>query len=285
MKQKYNDYTLPHYSVLMSVYSKDDPGHLDQSIRSMVNQTVSPDQFVLVEDGPLTKEQLDVIQSYNHEIPGLFTIVSLPENKGLGYALGIGLEACCNDIVARMDADDISLPDRCEAQLRAFADDPSLSIVGAHIDEFYDDPQKVICSRIVPLTHEDIFRASGRIMPFNHPVVMYRKGDVNRCGGYGTLRRKQDRDLFSRMMHGGCRAKNIDRPLLLFRSDESSYKRRKSWEYCFSTINVSFTIWKRGHCTLSDLLYVIVGQSALFLLPLPLMKKLSDKKLRRRYIT
>ena len=270
-----------NYSVLMSVYDKERPEYLEQSIQSMLQQTVMPEQFVIVEDGELNDDLQRIVKKYQSEYPGLFTIVPLKQNVGLGRALDHGLKACRNELVARMESDDISLPQRCEKQLNVFAKDNQLAIVGTNIDEFWDDPQVIKCSRVVPSEPEEIKKRIGRIQPFNHPTVMYKKSEVIRCGGYGKMKRKQDRDLFSRMINMGCKARNINESLLLFRSNADNYKRRKSWTYCKSTIDVTRKIYQRGHCSLGDLVYVTAGQIALFVMPMPIMKFVSDKILRK----
>ena len=117
-----------NYSVLMSVYDKEKPEYLKQSIESMLNQTVKPEQFVVVEDGALNKSLSDIIDKYKADFNELFTIVKLQVNGGLGNALNQGLKACRNELVARMDSDDISLPRRCEKELKLFLDNPELSI-------------------------------------------------------------------------------------------------------------------------------------------------------------
>ena len=133
-----------NYSVLMSVYDKEKPEYLKQSIESMLNQTVKPEQFVVVEDGALNKSLSDIIDKYKADFNELFTIVKLQVNGGLGNALNQGLKACRNELVARMDSDDISLPRRCEKELKLFLDNPELSIVGTNIDEFWDNPNEII---------------------------------------------------------------------------------------------------------------------------------------------
>lgn len=268
------------YSVLMSVYHKDEPDFLRKSIESMLNQTVPCNQFVLVEDGPLDDSLKGVISEFTDIFPDLFTVVPIEVNGGLGKALDRGLLECRNDLVARMDADDISLPNRCEKLLKLFADNPSLSLAGTNIDEFYDDPSVIESSRVVPSDYESICKFMKRRSPFNHPTVMFKKSEVIRCGGYGPMKRKQDLDLFARMINMGCYALNINESLLLFRSSKDNYKRRKSWEYCKSYIDVTKMNYKRGYCSFFDLMYVVTGQMVLYLAPTWLMKKISDKFLR-----
>ncbi len=272
------------YSVLMSIYKKEKPEYFVQSLESMVNQTLMPDEIVIVKDGELTKDLEEVIDRYIDRYPGLFNIVPLKENVGLGRALDEGLKHCKNDLVARMDTDDISLPNRCELQINQFNENPELCIVGTMIDEFYDVPDNIISSRVVPTTNDAIYKFMKRRSPFNHPTVMYKKSEVIRCGGYGKMRRKQDLDLFSRMINNGCYAQNINQSLLLFRSNEDNFKRRKSWSYCKSYIDVQYEIWKRGHCSLSDLAFVTIGQLVMFLAPMGLLKKISNKYLRNNKI-
>lgn len=270
------------YSVLMSVYDKEKADYLKQAIESMLNQTAKPEQFVIVLDGKLNDELQEIIDEYSSKDKSLFTIIPLKQNVGLGRALDTGLKYCRNELVARMDSDDISLPKRCEKELHLFENDRSLSIVGSNIDEFWDNPNDIKCSRVVPSEPEEIKKRIGRIQPFNHPTVMYKKSDVMRCGGYGHTRGNEDRDLFSRMINMDCMAKNINESLLLFRSNADNYKRRKSFIRLKSIYKVTFDIWKRGHCSLGDLLYVTTGQLVLFVMPLPIMKLISDKILRKK---
>ncbi len=273
---------MENYSILMSVYRKDTAEHLRQSIESMLNQTVACEQFVVVQDGPLGDDLVAVINQYASAQPEVFTVVPLEENIGLGKALDVGLGYCRNDLVARMDADDISLPERCEKLIALFESEPRLGIAGTNIDEFYDDPTNVVSSRVVPSDYEGIRKFIRRRSPFNHPSVMFRKSEVIRCGGYGKMRRKQDHDLFARMLGMGVYALNVNESLLLFRADEGNYKRRKSWEYCSSYIAVQKENYKRGYCSLWDLIVGATGQLVMFLTPLFIMKFLSDHLLRKK---
>lgn len=269
------------YSVLMSVYKKDDSSFLITAIESMLKQTILCEQFIVVEDGPLSEDLQRVIDGYAVKQPELFSVVKLSENMGLGKALDKGLEVCRNDLVARMDADDISLPSRCEKLLDLFEKNPKLGLAGTNIDEFYDDPQNIVSSRKVPYDYESIRKFMRRRSPFNHPTVMFKKSEVVRCGGYGKMKRKQDFDLFARMLNMDCYALNINESLLLFRSNRDNYKRRRSWEYCKSYIDVALVNYKRGYCSIVDLAYIIVGQLTLHFAPMWLMKKLSDRLLRK----
>lgn len=270
------------YSVLMSVYAKEEPEYLKLSIQSMLNQTVKPEQFVIVEDGSLPDKLHSVIKEYADTYKDIFSIVKLKNNCGLAVALDSGLKECRNEIVARMDSDDISLPERCEKQLKKFEVIPSLALIGTNIDEFYDDPKCVVSTRKVPSDYKSIKKYIKRRDPFNHPSVMFKKSEVIRCGGYGKLKRRQDFDLFSRMINMGCYAENIEESLVLFRSNRNNYRRRKSKESCSSYIKVQKMNYNRRYCSLIDLLYVVIAQAALYLMPLWMMKIVSDSLLREK---
>ncbi|MEM5568746.1 glycosyltransferase [Aerococcus viridans] len=268
------------YSVLMSLYQKENPEWFEASMDSMINQTIAPDEIVLVLDGPIKGDLMELVNNYKRKYRKLIKVLPLAENIGLGKALDEGLAICSNNLVARMDTDDISLPSRCEKQLQEFTNNSNLAIIGTNIDEFYDDPNNIISSREVPSSNLEIKKFIKRRSPFNHPTVMFKKEVVLACGGYGKLRRKQDLDLFSRIVNSGYEASNLNESLLLFRSNENNFKRRKSWSYVKSYIIAQYTIWRRGHSSIWDLLYVVLGQITFFILPIPILKMISNKFLR-----
>ena len=264
----------------MSVYAKDNPEYLELAIDSMLNQTAKPEQFVIVQDGLLPESIDQVICKYKSNQPELFTIIKLETNGGLANALNIGLQACRNELVARMDADDISLPQRCEKELKKFSENPDLVICGCNIDEFYDIPQNVKTSRVVPAEYKDILRFMRRRQPFNHPTVIYKKSKVIEAGGYPQLRRKEDFDLFSRMLSKGYYALNVDESLYLYRANEENYARRKSWVNFKNAIYVYYKHLMRHGCTIIDFFFVCIAEFIMFFIPLKIMVLISDKMLR-----
>jgi glycosyltransferase involved in cell wall biosynthesis len=269
------------YSVLMSIYHKEKLDFFIKSVESMLRQSIKPDEIVIVKDGPLTPELDQAINKYENQDPRLFTIVPLEKNLGLGLALNEGLKKCRNDLVARMDTDDISLENRCELQLKEFEKNPMLSICGTMIDEFYDTPENIVTSRIVPLLHDDIVKFGRRRSPFNHVTVMFKKDDVLSCeGGYHDVHRKEDIDLFVRMVNQGCLGININKSLVLVRSNKDNFERRKSWPNCKSYIKVIYNFWKKGYSSTTDLIVVVIGQMVMFLSPVWMLKILSNRILR-----
>lgn len=282
------DYTVstasvfPPYSVLMSVYEKENPEWFRTSIESMLQQTVQPEQMVIVEDGPLTKELRVVIDKYLNEEKSIFTIVKLENNSGLAVALNSGLACCRNEFVARMDSDDISMPTRCEKELECFVANPELTIVGSNIDEFIDDPMIVTGTRAVPQMHEQICKYSHRRNPFNHPTVMYRRNAVLAMGGYNPKRKRaQDYELFASMVNSGYQAKNINESLLKFRANSSSLVRKKSWEHCMAHVKVVNVLRKKGYASILDELIVLLGQTAMYVSPNWLTRILITNVLRK----
>lgn len=265
------------YSVLMSLYVKEKPEYLRLAIDSMLNQTVTPDEIVIVEDGPLNDSLYSVLDEYEGEV----TRVHNEKNMGLGLALNVGLKACRNELVARMDTDDISKPDRCEKQLKRFEEKPELAIVGAWVDEFTVSPDQVVSTRSVPTDSESIYNFAKKRSAFNHPAVMYRRNAVLKQGGYSDLRRNQDVDLFGRMLFAGEKAENIGEALLWFRSNDDLAKRRKSWDNTWSYIDTIKRFWKMGYSSFGDFAMVAVAQTGMYLMPVKLQHWVYKKFLRK----
>lgn len=265
------------YSVLMSLYKKEHPEYLRLALDSMINQTVKPDEIVLVEDGPLTDELYKVVEEYKAHL----TIVINEKNLGLGLALNEGLKVCRNELVARMDTDDISKSDRFEKQLRRFEEKPELVIVGSYIDEFVDTPDNIISQRRVPTDSQSIYQYAKKRSAFNHPTVMYRRSAVLAEGGYNDLKRNQDVDLFGRMLFKGYKAENINEALLWFRSSDELAVRRKSWENTKSYIATIKKFWKMGYSSFFDFAMVAIAQTGVFIMPAKLQNWIYKKFLRK----
>ena len=264
------------YSVLMSLYKKEKPEYLRLALNSMLEQTVAPDEIVLVEDGPLTDELYAVLDEY----PMLHRVKN-ETNLGLGLALNVGLKECRNELVARMDTDDCSKPDRCEKQLARFEEKPYLAIVGSHIDEFVGDISNVVSQRVVPTSSEEIYNYAKKRSAFNHPAVMYSKTAVLENEGYADLKRNQDVDLFGRMQFAGYKAENIDEALLWFRSSDELAKRRKSWQNTWSYIATIRKFWKMGYASFVDYVMVGIAQTGMYLMPIQVQNYVYKKFLRR----
>lgn len=217
------------YSVLMSVYYKEKPVYLKDCILSMLNQSILPDEIIVVRDGAVTEELQFVLDELSNN--NIIKIIELSENVGLGKALSIGLNECKNELVARMDTDDISNINRCEKQLEQFKTDHNLSVLGTAVEEFIDEPRNVIAYKEVKITSEEINRQMKYRNPMNHPTVMFKKSDVLKSGGYKHFYLNEDYYLWLRMMQLGFKFKNIDEPLVKMRVSDDTYQRRGGWNY------------------------------------------------------
>ncbi len=167
-----------NYSVLMSVYYKEKPEYLRQAMDSMIHQTVPTDDFVLVCDGPLTADLDAVIAEKQQELGTILNVVRLEKNGGLGNALNEGIKHCRHELIARMDSDDISYPDRCEKQMKLFEKHPEYDVISGTVVEFNEKQKKSKIQKKVPENQREILNYSKRRNPVNHPCVMYKKDAV-----------------------------------------------------------------------------------------------------------
>lgn len=226
------------YSVLMSVYAKEKAEYFRVSVESMLSQTIPPQEIVLVCDGPLTYELNDAIVDFERENPGLFHVIRLTENCGLGVALQVGLLACRNELVARMDTDDIAVPNRLEIQLALIHQHPEFSAVGGQIAEFRNTPDKIVDFRIVPNSPDDIFRRAKRRNPMNHMTVVMRKSRVLEAGNYQHMPGFEDYYLWVRMLALGQKLGNVGAICCYVRTDEFFSERRGGWAYFCNTLQM-----------------------------------------------
>ena len=222
------------YSVLMSVYRKENAEYLRTAMDSIWNQTIPTDDFVLVCDGPLTAELDAVIEEMKKEHPDTLHVVRLEKNGGLGNALNVGIKECKHELVARMDSDDISRQDRCERQLKVFQEHPDISVVSGIVEEFTTSTSEIEARRVPPETHEEIITFAKKRNPFNHPCVMYKRSAVEAAGGYQDFYLLEDYYLWIRMLQKGSQGYNLQEPLLWMRAGSDMYKRRAGWKYAMS---------------------------------------------------
>ena len=222
------------YSVLMSVYYKENAEYLRSAMNSIWNQTVKTDNFILVCDGGLTPELDRAIEDMMEQHHEDLRVIRMEKNRGLGNALNVGIKHCKNELVARMDSDDISRPDRCERQLKVFAEKPDVSIVSGVVEEFIQSTNEVDARRVLPEKQEEIVTFAKKRNPFNHPCVMYKRSAVETAGGYQDFYLLEDYYLWIRMLQKGCIGYNLQQPLLWMRAGSDMYKRRAGWKYAQS---------------------------------------------------
>ena len=220
------------YSVLMAVYGKEKPEFFRQSIESVLAQTLPFSDFVLVCDGALTHELNEVISWAQEEMGEKLQIIRLKENKGLGKALRTGVPRCRCSVIARMDSDDISRPDRCERQFRIIERD-GYDLVSGTLQEFVREPGDMDRLRVLPRTSEEILQYAKKRNPFNHPCVMFRKESVLRVGSYQDFPGFEDYYLWIRMLRKGCKGYNVQEVILDMRTGNGMYDRRGGRDYLY----------------------------------------------------
>lgn len=240
------------FSLLLPVYSGDRPEYLKRAYRSSVNdQSVKPTEVVLVQDGPVPDALATVLAELVANAPVPTNLVVLEHNQGLAQALDVGMAACRFDIIARMDADDISLPERFSQQLNSIRS--GLDLVGSGMFEFADEIGTVIGRRVPPTGQDNISRYARFADPFNHPTVMYRRSAVDKAGGYIDVGLMEDYWLFARMIHTGARVDNLPEPLVMYRVGDGAYARRGGLAQLKAELRlqrefrkVRFTTWAQG---------------------------------------
>ena len=269
------------FSVLMSLYIKEKPEYFEQCMESILNQTVMPEQIVIVKDGPLSKELEEVLKSYIVRNEKLYTIVPLKKNVGLGLALAEGILHCRNNLVARMDTDDISVKRRFEIQLHEFEKDPELDICGSNILEFEDSRDNIVAKRVVPLNDSDIKKYQKKRDAFNHMTVMFKKEMVLKAGNYQSCLLMEDTLLWVNMIMAGAKCMNIEQSLVYARVGKDMYERRGGWSYFKKYIAGRRKILETGYISRIDFAVTYVAQLIIALVPNSTRKFLFNKILRK----
>ena len=218
------------YSVLMSVYKNDNIDDFKNAVDSVLNQSLKPDQIVIVIDGPIPNKLRDALNEYSQANKSI-DIVPLSENVGLGRALSIGLPYCRNELVARMDSDDFSLSHRFELQARYLEQHSDVDVLGGQIMEYDSTMENPIAERRVPLEMPDIKKTMKSRNGMNHVTVMYKKSAVIESGNYQDCPYFEDYYLWCRMIKNGYVFHNLDEVLVNVRTGSEMYQRRGGKKY------------------------------------------------------
>ncbi len=269
-------------SVLMSVYVKEKPEYLRECFESLLAQTIQAEEWVVVEDGPLTEELYHVLNEYERKYPSLIKRVPLAQNQGLGLALKEGITNCSNELIARMDTDDICVPERFEKQLKAFEEDETLDICGSYIIEFENDITNVLSKRKVPLTNEEIIMYQKRRSAYNHMTVMYKKSAVLKAGNYEHAPLMEDDMLWTRMILSGAKGKNIDEYLVFARTGLAMIERRGGYAYFKKYKASRKKVYQLGLASYGDYMYTLFVQFVVALMPRKIRKWVFIKLLRKQ---
>ena len=236
-----------NFSVLISVYKNDKAAFVRAALDSILaNQAIKPAEIVLVQDGPVPYELSRLLIEYKDICGDMLHIIKFVNNRGLGIALQKGLEAVSNDIVMRMDSDDIAVPDRFEKQYQFMVDHPDVAVCGGQIEEFIDDVSNVVGRRVVPCTNDEIYRYMKSRCAFNHMTVALRRSKVLEVGNYQPWFWNEDYYLWIRMMIAGCEFANLPNTLVNVRVGKNMYARRGSLKYFKSEAKLQKYMWNNG---------------------------------------
>lgn len=255
------------FSVLCSVYKNDNHIHFEQALMSIYReQTLKPSEIIIVKDGLLSEALNKVIEKHLESLPEIFKVFGYKKNKGLGYALNYGLNKCSNEIVFRMDADDISLASRFEKQISFFRLNPTLAIIGSSIDEFNNCPGDLNQHRTPPLTSEKIQKKLLKRNPFNHMTVGFKKSVVLEVGGYKEMPGYEDYYLWVRMLknYNGI---NLLEPLVHARTGNDMIARRQGLAFFKKEIAFQNRLLFEGYQNLFSWLLNLILRAPIRLLP------------------
>jgi len=257
----------------MSIYKSEDAKHLNRAMQSIWDdQSIKPNEIVLVQDGPLTDALYWKIDSWKRDLGNIFVIVLLADNVGLGSALNEGLKYCSNELIARMDADDIALPGRFERQLAVF-NNIDIDVCGTWVGEFVSDEMQIDSYRRVPEHHAEVVRFAKSRSPVNHPAVMYKKESVLRVGGYIDQRTIEDYHLWVKMIIDGSKFYNIQEPLVNMRTGSGQLEvRRGGLHHAKIEVGLQAMFYNMGFLSFFEFARNVVVGFIMRILPNKLMK-------------
>lgn len=254
------------FSLLLPVYAGDDPGFLRLAFESSVDrQTLKPAEVVIVQDGPVPEALSAELARIEKVSPVPVRAVRLAENGGLAAALNHGIDACSQPVIARMDADDVSMPDRFERQWALIED--GVEVLGTAMLEFEHDSEVTGASRIPPVGAATIREHARKHSPFNHPTMMYRKAAVLQAGGYPQLHKMEDYPLWVALIAGGARVENIADPLVKYRVGTGAFARRGGWRLARSEWAIQRQMRSIGFITRGEYLRNVVLKGGYRLAP------------------
>lgn len=226
-------------SVLISVYKSDNPAYFDRAMQSVWDdQTLKPDEIVLIEDGPLGKNLRTVIEKWQSKLSNKLNIIVNKQNLGLTVSLNKGIDAARSKYIARMDSDDISMPERFSRQYEYMEAHPEISVVGSGLQEI-DENGKWGAQRTYPTTTEKIYRYIVKANPLAHPSTFIRASIFKDGLRYDErFRKNQDLKLWFDLLNAHHQLSNLEQPLLFFRRTSDTYLKRASNISLRSELNI-----------------------------------------------
>jgi glycosyltransferase involved in cell wall biosynthesis len=269
------------FSVLLPVYIKDNPIFFSDAIESILNQTLLPNEIVIVKDGPVSSEINQLINELVLKMPNMFKIIELEKNMGMGYAMNVGLQNCKYEWVARMDSDDLSRKNRFQIQVQYILSNPSIDVVGGQIEEFHTSLGDLKQLRKLPKGNLEIQTFCKRRNPMNHMTVFLKKAKAVEAGGYWHHRILEDYHLWYQMISNNCSFINLDNVLVDARIGNNMIGRRNSFSY----FKIEFYLFKKmfdsGYINFREYLRAIIERFIMKLIPLKILKFLYKVYLRK----
>ena len=269
------------FSVLLSVYSKEKRKNLELSLKSIYDdQILKPDEIVLVEDGPLTEELYAEINHQLDRLKGILKIVKLEKNSGLGNALKEGVLHCTYEWIARMDTDDIAYPNRFEKQIRFLEKNKDIDVLGSYMSEFSTSITEILFTKDAPTVNLEEYMKYRD--PVNHPSVVFRKKKVLEAGNYKEIFLNEDTYLWVRMIAKGAKFANIPEPLVYFRINNDTYRRRGGWKYVKAEWKIQKELLRFGITNKFEFTKNVILKTSVRLMPNFVRKFIYIKFLRKR---
>lgn len=262
------------FSVLTSIYYKENPEWLREALDSVFAQTLQPTEFVLVKDGPLTNELESVLAEYMQKYP-IFKVLQNETNLGLGLALQKGVEACSNEIIARMDTDDIIPSYRFEKEYDAI--EKGNDVVSCWSQIFIDDINNIVAIKKRPETHAEIVKLAHKRSPLCHAGTMFKKSAVLKAGNYQHCPLNEDYHLWVRMIMSGAKFYCVQKVLYYVRTNPDQISRRGGLKYLITELKSFLEFRRIGFFTKKDMVVNISIRIIVRLLPQKLRASIMRK--------
>lgn len=270
------------FSVLIPVYIKENPQHLQLALQSVINQTLPPNEIVIVEDGVLTNELYAVIDLLTNQYPQLFSIVKLQQNSGMGVAMNEGLKVCKYNWVARMDSDDICVNTRFEQQMNFLKKHKNIDIVGGYIEEFQHCVGDLKQVRHLPTDHKAIKQFAKYRNPLNHMTVMFNKHKAIEADGYWHHRLLEDYHLWFMMLVNDCQFANLPQTLVNARVGNNMLSRRKGLPYLKMEIFFFKKMLRQKFINYPQFIKAIFSRALMKIIPIQVLEKIYSLLLRNK---
>jgi hypothetical protein len=266
------------YSVLMPLAPWEPPSQVAAALQSLLDQSLPPEQVVVSCDGAPPAALAAVLGATSLPVE----LVHGPGGEGVGPVLARGLHACTQELVVRADADDLSLPERCEIQVAAMQARPFLVVLSTPILEFIHTPQAPCGLRAVPIGIASLQRHSHWSNPLNHPAVIFRRQEVLAAGSYHDCPGFEDYELWLRLLHQGALLDNLNQPLVLARVGDDHLSRRRGATYVCKEWRFLVGCGRAGTLSWPRVTLLLILRTPIRLMPAALQKRLTQRMLRLR---